>query len=169
MKKYNKNIITDFNCDLRTLDGCEAIALQSDDSSVVIQFYDGQNWNYLCSDDFTMNNAHAICHENFGTLAMSYEFIPVSNLTYGYPFYPYQHNCVGNEASLCYCPISTRNCTSNEAVAIRCQRPGIYLLIILYHKKKNLYSECTMLTCWVNNFLELQYTLVNTNTVITKY
>ena len=108
------------------LDGCEAIAEQSDDSTVVVQYFDGQDWYYLCSENFTMNNGHVICHENFGTRAMSYEFMNISSLTYGYSFYPYQHNCVEDEASLCYCPIQYRNCTSLQAVAIKCQRPGIY-------------------------------------------
>ena len=74
-----------------------------------------------------MDDANVVCHENFGTNATTYENVHALNLTFGYPFYPYQHNCVGTEASLCYCPIEYRNCTSNQAVAIRCQRPGIHL------------------------------------------
>ena len=54
-----------------------------------------------------------------------------AGLTFGYEVYPYEHRCEGTEASLCYCPTSTpQNCTSMQAVAVTCQRPGTYSQII---------------------------------------
>ena len=53
------------------------------------------------------------------------------DMRYGYEILSYQHACIGNEASLCDCHKTSQNCLSTNAVAIKCQRPGIDL--ILYH------------------------------------
>ena len=67
-----------------------------------------------------------ICHENFGTEVMYSELMDTTDLTFGYEVYPYQHTCKGTEASLCYCPITPNNCTSTQAVAVMCKRPGTH-------------------------------------------
>ena len=85
--------------------------------SVLWRFYRTKRW--------------CICEENFGTKSENFTFIDSTNLTYGYEILSYQHACIGNEASLCDCHKTSQNCLSTNAVAIKCQRPGIDL--ILYH------------------------------------
>ena len=109
---------------LTYIDGCEAYAHDSEDTTAVVQYYDGQVWYYLCSDGFTDHNADVICEENFGTKAESSTPFNTTYLTYGYEILSYRHTCVGNEVSLCDCPTLHQNCTSMNAVAIKCKRPG---------------------------------------------
>ena len=114
------------------LDGCEAYAHDSEDTTAVVQYYDGQVWYYLCSDGFTDQNADVICEENFGTESETHTLIGTTDLTYGYEILSHRHACVGNEDSLCHCPTIPQNCTSMSAVAIMCQRPGNHLLFNIH-------------------------------------
>ena len=110
------------------LDGCEAYAHNSEDTTAVVQYYDGQVWYYLCSDGFTDQNADVICEENFGTKMENVTYVNAADLTYGYEILSYRHDCEGNELSLCDCPTTNQTCTSMDVVAIMCQRPGIHLI-----------------------------------------
>ena len=106
------------------IDGCESFLPYGDERLVKARYYSEQSWYYICEDGFTEETANVICRENGYTKGVE-NITSFERTAEDYFIYPRQHNCIGDENSLCDCPETNLTC-GNYAVMVECTRQGNY-------------------------------------------
>ena len=112
---------------LCSIDRCSVHLSTSDSLTQLVQTYVDKSLLYICSEQFTPDDADVYCFEITGTDSIDLSSVPLQNASIQLPIYDYNYNCSGTEESLCDCPTTEmEQCESNQVSEVVCREPGMY-------------------------------------------
>lgn len=94
---------------------------------------------YLCFHGFDHYTAQVVCRENAQVDAVNFFGTNSTFLTTQYPIANFAYNCNGTEASLCDCTQTPQTCLNDLVVAVQCNLPGNYIMILCLRFSHNTY------------------------------